>query len=66
MIRDHKIQCCPIIGSDKDQFEGSDQGFKGISWTGVVRFGSSHGERLSGPCHEYKGKEFLLSFIGLL
>lgn len=29
-IRDHKIQCCPIIGSDKDkhlQFEGSDQGF---------------------------------------
>nr|POE50001.1 hypothetical protein CFP56_33343 [Quercus suber] len=29
-IRDHKIQCCPMIGSDKDkhlQFEGSDQGY---------------------------------------
>ncbi|XP_050287680.1 uncharacterized protein LOC126726460 isoform X3 [Quercus robur] len=29
-IRDHKIQCCPIIGSDKEkhlQFEGSDQGY---------------------------------------
>ena len=29
-IRDHKIQCCPIIGSDKDkhlQFKGSNQGY---------------------------------------